>query len=374
MFEDELADQLHAALAGMGPGSGGGWPGAAGGGAGTGSGGGPANGGDGAAGEAAGGGGKPGGGHAGGGEEDDAVIVPSVTDDALYCANTVFTVADYARSLYARACAEMCNVFPAHMDDATAPADSRTRGRGGDGSDEGEFARHPSPHGSAPMLRPPLMELRELTRQLAPYADAAARALASGLCADGLAQLRQALAGCSYVPANDAAFEAARAADPVLSAFHHALLHACGVLPALARLWRPQVADAVVKQIALLVASAVEEGVIGGSAGSGGAGKRKPVSDLGALLLTAQVRGMGAALQALMSAGSVRGAFARLGQACQVLAVESVPDLYTLGFPQPALSRDDVSALLRQRTGLVVTPAVLEAVQWERVPVTCRGE
>jgi hypothetical protein len=71
----------------------------------------------------------------------------------------------------------------------------------------------------------------------------------------------------------------------------------------------------------------------------------------------------------------VRAHFARLQQAVAVLSIEKLPELYSLGFPQPLLSRADICHLLQRKKGLLRAEhgtsggADLAAVCWDKVPV-----
>ena len=60
--------------------------------------------------------------------------------------------------------------------------------------------------------------------------------------------------------------------------------------------------------------------------------------------------------------------FSRLSQIASVLALDSLPDLYSLTFfPKALLTRAEISKLIMLRVGLVKSQAAVDAIVWDRV-------
>lgn len=171
---------------------------------------------------------------------------------------------------------------------------------------------------------------------------------------------------CRY-DLSSADFDAATASDPIIAAIQGPVLQGAAFFPMLLRVMRPRCTDMLVNRVTVAVLRALEA-----------CWSRLPVNDFGALLMASELRQLQTTMSTHIAAGSLRPVFARALQITQVLGIETVSDLYSLAFPVPMLTRGEVLGLLRVKVGLLPTAnpaqrdAVLDAIQWHRVPVKDR--
>jgi hypothetical protein len=353
-------------------------------------------------------GGAGAGGSAGGGSRPSLLALsagqpPVASDTALLCANTVATAVQYAAALFDRTSRELAAVFPGAPQPAGAAAAGGSGGGGGARSGKGSGASAGGGAGAAasaqpallhcsPLLVAPLMQLREASQACAALLPGAARNLSAAVCAAGLRVFRGVLSSTSYIVPSSAAYDTLSAHDPLLAAAQGPVLAGSAFFATLPLLLKPAVSDAFVLELAGLLARQLE-----------GAWSTCAVNEYGALLMVGQLRSLYGLLAPHVRAahGPLRGLLAsgRVHQMVQVLNVEALSDLYGLVFPVPQLSRDDVCALLLNRVGFLhhappagaagaapganasdgrdasdgarasrAATAVLETVQWHRVP------
>lgn len=328
-------------------------------------------------------------------DEDDQkmkLVDPAVSDGAIHACNTVAIAARFARSLYERTCAEVEAVFPAGPQ-ATPDDDHAGLGPGASTSSGAISPNQPNAAPAEPplrlphchqYLRGPLDTLRASASAFAPLVEDASRELASALIARGLHAMQTVVSRCSYV-LTDAAYDAVSMSDPLLGSFHSEVVAASGLPMTLSRLHRPGGCDTLVRHIASAVAgllerawmpqhavqgiiTAVQQGRFNVDA-SGTVAGMVAVNEYGALLMSSQIRECQSRLAVFAEGGSstVTRCFLKLQQVVAVLSLDSLPELYTLSFPHPALSRSEITYLLLCRVGLLRGQAALDAVQWDRV-------
>jgi hypothetical protein len=157
--------------------------------------------------------------------------------------------------------------------------------------------------------------------------------------------------------------------DPLLSAFEFDLAVKSGLAACLHALRKQDsidtdlgascTADLVLRHVSIAVAQLVEE-----------SWTTSTVSEYGALLQAAQLREFIRRLSSLARNPHVAVArpFSRLSQIASVLALDSLPDLYSLTFfPKALLTRAEISKLIMLRVGLVKSQAAVDAIVWDRV-------
>ena len=328
-------------------------------------------------------------------EDKDAAMIaaakaarkPRVSDNALIALNTVSTAASYLRSLFLKTRAEVELVFPPPIV-SKSPVEEDTSL---DSLSTDVYSRAPRCH---PLVAGTLDNLRSIAESFTVIADDAANVVSDSLISIGLNSMRSVLnlehakfegeKSYSYLISQrtfdamtmmtSGRIEAGKGAtfgsnDPLLSSFELDLIVKSGLAAALHMLRKQDsidsalgascTADLVLKHVSLAVARLVEESWTAAT-----------VSEYGALLQASQLREFIRRLSGLSRNPHVAVArpFARLSQIAAVLALDSLPDLYSLTFfPKALLSRSEVSKLILLRVGLVKSQAAVDAIVWDRV-------
>jgi hypothetical protein len=328
-------------------------------------------------------------------EDKDAAMIaaakaarkPRVSDNALIALNTVSTAASYLRSLFLKTRAEVELVFPPPVGSKSPIEEDPSL----DSLSAEVYSRAPRCH---PLVAGTLDNLRSIAESFTIIADDAAKVVSESLVSTGLNSMRSVLNleharfdgenSYSYLITQrtfdamtmmtSGRIEAGKGAtsgsnDPLLSSFELDLIVKSGLAAALHMLRKQDsidsalgascTADLVLKHVSLAVARLVEESWTAAT-----------VSEYGALLQAAQLREFIRRLSSLSRNPHVAVArpFARLSQIASVLALDSLPDLYSLTFfPKALLSRSEVSKLILLRVGLVKSQAAVDAIVWDKV-------
>lgn len=312
---------------------------------------------------------------------------PHVSDNALIALNTVSTAASYLRSLFLKTRTEVELVFPPPVPIKSNAEDESSL----DSFSQEIFSRPPRCH---PLVAGTLDNFRSIVESFTKIADDAAKVVAFTLISNGLNSMRSVFHPYPTGFENDISYsymisqktfdvmttmssgriEAGKGAtlgssDPLLSAFEFDLVVKSGLAACLHALRKQDsidtdlgascTADLVLRHVSIAVAQLVEE-----------SWTTSTVSEYGALLQAAQLREFIRRLSSLARNPHVAVArpFSRLSQIASVLALDSLPDLYSLTFfPKALLTRAEISKLIMLRVGLVKSQAAVDAIVWDRV-------
>lgn len=355
-------------------------------------------------------------------EDDDMhrVHEPAVAAIAIYACNTVHTASLFVRSLYERTCGEVSTIFPLPYNDNqnlstqiknTSDIDVSHLGYGNDNTNED--LPLPLCH---PYLRVPLDTFRTVIRgrdtnilsssfsshslslssstvntnndnqqgynALLENAYTVLARTAGRAGFDQLITLFQSSVSSSSSSSAFAAFTGKNekaptlryilneqeydtltttsTADALLNVFHSQLLIGSGLSTLLSLLRQPQGTDMFLQAMAKQVAIILQNGWIN---------NKLSINEYGALLLAAELRDIEARLSSYTRSGTtlVRKYFTYLEQCMDIWTLDALSDIYSLAFPVPLLSKEEIIQLLHQRVGLIKSTTALEAIQWEKV-------